>query len=119
MASAVASAPIAVGETTKPPVSIFDAAGSGSSTTAPFRLPDQWSLRWSFDCSRSIAGPGIFSVEVVATSSRPRHDPQIPRLLRFATSGFGIERYARGGHRAFLRIASECAWTVKAAGLPS
>jgi hypothetical protein len=119
IAGAVAGAPAAVGGTATSPASIFDAAGSGSSTTAAFRLPDQWSLRWSFDCSRSIAGPGIFSVEVVATSSRPRHDAGIPRLLRFGTSGYGIERYARGGHRAFLRIASECAWTVRAARLPS
>jgi hypothetical protein len=93
----------------------YDFSGSGSTRTTVFRLPDHWSLKWSFDCSQSIAGPGVFSVQVVEVgSSAPQLDLRIPRLLRFDTAGFGIEHYDEGGHRAFLRVASQCSWMLRA-----
>jgi hypothetical protein len=100
-------------------VVVFDGTGDGSSRTSAFRLPDAWNLRWSFDCSSSVSGPGIFSVEVLEAGSPPRHDPEIPRLLRFATSGSGVDHYSSGAYRAFLRIASQCSWIVKAVRAPS
>jgi hypothetical protein len=95
-------------------------SGSGSARTPTFELPDQWTLKWSFDCSASISRPGIFSVQVVvADANAARLNLLIPRLLRFDTEGSGTEHYDHGGHRAFLRIASPCSWTVKAARLAS
>jgi hypothetical protein len=99
----------------------YDFSGNGSTRTTSFRLPDRWSLRWSFDCSKSIVGPGIFSVQVVEvdSSSGPRLNLRIPRLLRFDSAGSGVESHEQGGHRAFLRIASQCSWTVRVAAFAS
>ena len=90
-----------------------DFSGAGSIRTRGFQLPGHWTLTWSFDCAGSVTGPGVFSIQVVQidASSSQRH-VRIPRLLRFDTAGFGAERYDQGGNRAFLRIASQCAWTV-------
>jgi hypothetical protein len=99
----------------KEPAVILELAGSGSRRSESIQLPGRWALKWSFDCRPpSIAGPGVFSVEVIRAHGRPRRDPQIPRLLRFDTAGSGLERYGGGGYRAFLRIASQCPWTLRA-----
>ena len=105
---------IARADAGRDPAVVLDVAGSGSRRTPRFRLPDQWTLKWSFDCVSSTSGPGVFSVEVVRAGSPPEYDPQIPRLVRFDTAGSGLERYDRGGYRAFLRVASQCRWTLKA-----
>ena len=84
----------------------YEFSGSGSTRTTGFQLPDHWTLKWSFDCSQSISGPGVFSVQVVEVgSSAPELNLRIPRLLRFDTAGSGVQQYDEGGHRAFLRIA--------------
>jgi hypothetical protein len=55
----------------------------------------------------------VFSIQVVQIdSSSSRRNVRIPRLLRFDNAGFGSEQYDQGGTRAFLRIASQCSWTV-------
>ena len=96
----------------------YDFSGDGSARTPAFRLPDPWSLNWSFDCSASVPGPGVFSVQVVAVDGHAtRLDLRFPRLLRYDTVGSGIERYDHGGTRAFLRIASQCSWTLSVTGL--
>ena len=109
----------AAGARSNGPLVAFDGTGTGSSRTSTFRLPEPWSLHWSFDCSSSLVGPGLFSVEVEVAGSPPTHDLGIPRLVRFATSGSGIDRYSSGDYRAFLRIASQCSWTVRAVRSPS
>jgi hypothetical protein len=94
--------------------------GTGSIRTRGFQLPGHWTLVWSFDCAGSVAGPGVFSIQVVQVDGSPsRRNVRIPRLLRFDNAGFGTEQYDQGGTRAFFRIASQCSWTVTEAPIVS
>jgi hypothetical protein len=96
---------------------VVDDAGTGSSLTRGFQLPGEWTLRWSFDCAGAIAGPGVFSIEVVEVQRPHRVDLRIPRVLRFDQAGSGSERYAVGGYRAMLRVTSQCPWTLRVVDL--
>jgi hypothetical protein len=111
--------PVADGEAGQAALMVLDEAGIGSSRTRVFRLPTRWSLKWSFACSSSLAGPGLFAVEVVQVRPSRRLDLRLPRLLRFDLEGSGVERYTTGGYRAVLRVTSQCSWTLRVAELRS
>jgi hypothetical protein len=87
--------------------------GSGTATTSSFKVPSSWNLGWSYDCSQNLGGQGNFIVDIYddyGQKSQPDFDNQ--GINQLGAKGQGVEHYHSGGNSKFLKIGSECPWTV-------
>lgn len=88
-------------------VTLIKASGSAIKNTDPFEAPDEWTLKYSFDCS-NFGTSGNFQVYVYDGGDLV--DVSVNELK---DSGKDSTRVYDGGH-LHLQINSECDWTVKA-----
>lgn len=86
---------------------IFAIHGSGSHTTKFFRVPRQWALKWSYNCT-AFGMKGNFQVDVYGQKGQITRNQGVNQLGK---KGRGIEHYHQGG-RFYLTLNSECHWTV-------
>jgi hypothetical protein len=100
--------------TTKAPAGpIFTQSGSGTATTSSFKVPSSWDLGWSYDCTQTFGGQGNFAVDIwddYGQKSQTDFDNQ--GVNQLGANGSGTEHYHSGGNTKFLKILSECPWTV-------
>ncbi len=87
---------------------LFSQHGVGPATTASFKVPDNWKLAWSFDCS---AG-GSHLVLQVAQAHGGAGVAADPPINTVSERGSGLTAFKVGG-RVVLDIASDCSWTVE------
>jgi hypothetical protein len=84
----------------------FDDSGSGIHSTESFDVNGEWELQWSYDCSNFEGNNGNFIVEVDGDVSDV--------LVNELGSGNSGTEYVHQGGTVYLKINSECDWTVKA-----
>jgi hypothetical protein len=95
--------------TTTPPGPIFMQSGTGISSTATFEVPSEWNLVWHYDCSSS-GGTGNFIVSIA--NSDGSSDFSSAGVNQLGAGGDGTEHYHADPGSKFLKVNSECAWTV-------
>lgn len=83
----------------------FSDNGSGIHSTEYFHVNGEWELDWSYDCS-NVSGSGNFIVEVNGDVN--------DLLVNELGSGDSGTEYVHAGGDVYLKINSECDWTVKA-----
>jgi hypothetical protein len=83
-------------------------SGNGIKNTASFAAPDEWRIRYSYDCS-SFGYKGNFQVFVYDGS-----DPQDIVVNELGRSGKDTTPIYQGGDHLHLEINSECEWKVTA-----
>jgi hypothetical protein len=101
---------------------LLDEAGNGSTVTEIFAAPRNWDLKWTYDCSTTPRGEGIFSVQQFLLGTNEGADsPNIdaPRLRVDGAHGSGVTHYDARAGTSYLWIVSECKWTVRAVSRPS
>jgi len=99
--------------TTAPPAGpIFTQAGSGSATTANFRVPDNWDLAWTYDCAKFPGGQGYFGVTIYDNDEGQQLDFDNQGVNQSGPSGQGVEHYHSGGNQKFLKVNALCDWTI-------
>ena len=84
---------------------VLDISGSGTHSTEIFSVNDEWELDWSYDCS-DYGNTGNFIVSIEGADS----DLSVNQL---GSGDSGTENYHQGGN-IYLKIISECKWTVRA-----
>jgi hypothetical protein len=90
-----------------PPTVVFQLDGSGTETTASFKVNIDWSLSYQFDCTkamRAIGGFGNFAV----------NEDEVRAVLvnRLDPSGSAtVYRHSDSGVH-YLTVISECPWSV-------
>lgn len=82
-------------------------SGDGSDETAQFTVRGDWNLAWQYDCS-ALGQAGNF---VVST------DDGEQLLNELSTGGSGTVPASDDGVR-FLRVVTECSWSVNVVGAP-
>ncbi|MHB9857696.1 hypothetical protein [Streptomyces sp. YIM S03343] len=107
--SAEASQKAATAATSKAkPTTVLALTGSGTKTTSAFKVGGEWTLSYTFDCTKAMAavdGKGNFIV----------FDKNDKLVNKMDTSGKGSTLLHTSGSRQ-LQIVSECDWTVKVTG---
>jgi hypothetical protein len=99
--------------TTLPAGPIFAQAGTGTASTAKFKVPNDWDLAWTYNCRAALGGTGNFIVEIYDVYSTPQLDLDNQGVNQVGAGGQGVEHYHSGGNTKYLQITSECPWTVK------
>jgi hypothetical protein len=84
----------------------FVDSGSGIHSTEVFHVNGSWELQWSYDCSGFSSDGGNFAVMIDG-------DVQDVLVNQLGTGDSGTE-YVHEGGNVYLKINSECDWTVKA-----
>jgi hypothetical protein len=91
---------------------IFTQAGTGTAQTATFKVPNNWDFAWHYDCS-NFGTSGNFSVQIYDYyGNNSQLDLDNQGVNQLGPSGTSTEHYHSGGNTKFLKIDSECAWTV-------
>jgi len=72
-------------------------------------VPSEWNLQWHYDCAQ-FGSTGNFIVNV--TSSDGSDDISAAGVNELGPGGDGIEHYHADPGSKFLKVNSECAWTV-------
>jgi len=92
---------------------IFALRQTGTATTSSFKVPSNWDLAWSYDCSRFLDGRGNFFVLIYDDDGQQsRLDIDNQSVSQLGRAGRGVEHYHSGDTTKFLKIASPCAWKV-------
>ncbi len=90
------------------PATVLALTGSGTKNTSAFKVGDEWTLSYTFDCTkamRAVGGKGNFIVF-------DKNDKIVNELDK---TGKGSTQQHTPGTRQ-LQIISECDWTVKVTG---
>ncbi|MFI2645569.1 hypothetical protein [Streptomyces sp. NPDC018610] len=90
------------------PTTLLTLTGSGSKSTSAFKAGDEWTLSYTFDCTKAmgaVGGEGNFIV----------FDKDDRLVNEMDKTGKGSARQHTPGTRR-LQIVSECEWTVKVIG---
>ncbi|KOU05500.1 hypothetical protein ADK86_07215 [Streptomyces sp. NRRL F-5755] len=90
------------------PATVLALTGSGTKDTSAFKVGDEWTLSYTFDCTkamRAVHGKGNFIVF-------DKNDKIVNELDK---TGKGSTKQHTPGTRQ-LQIISECDWTVKVTG---
>ncbi len=103
-AYAPAVAPVTA-STTEAATTIFESAGTGSSTSKPFAVKASWAIAWSYDCTNAPKSAAAFAVNVQGT---PAESPITPS----GASGIDITHFHEPGTYS-LNIESGCSWHVR------
>lgn len=96
----------------KPPVAVFTQTGQGTATTSSFKVPSNWDMIWSYDCS-AFGTTGNFFVTIYddyGQDSTLDFDNQ--GVNQLGAGGKGVDHYHSGGNKKFLKVISECSWAV-------
>jgi hypothetical protein len=94
------------------PAPIFTQSGSGTAQTSTFRVPSNWDLSWHYDCS-NFGTTGNFLVQIFDYyGNNSTLDLDNQGVNQLGQSGTSVEHYHSGRNTKFLKIDSECAWTV-------
>jgi hypothetical protein len=99
--------------TTAPAAAIFEQTGSGTANTANFRVPDDWDLAWTYDCSKFPGGTGNLIVMIYDNDDGQQLDFDNQGVNQLGQNGAGTEHYHSGGNQKFLKVVSTCDWTIK------
>jgi hypothetical protein len=91
--------------TTAPAATIFESAGTGSSTSKPFAVKASWAIAWSYDCTNAPKSAAAFTVNVQGT---PAESPITPT----GPSGIDITHFHQPG-TYYLNIETGCSWHVR------
>ena len=92
---------------------IFTQTGSGSAQTGVFKVPSDWDLAWSYDCSNFFGGSGNFVVSIYDYyGQNSQLDLDNQGVNQLGKSGTSTDHFHSGGNKKFLKINSECNWTV-------
>ncbi|MFF7144715.1 hypothetical protein ACFZB5_26430 [Streptomyces nodosus] len=90
------------------PSTLLTLSGSGTKNASAFKAGDEWTLSYTFDCTKAMAavgGKGNFIV----------FDKEDKLVNELDKSGKGsTQQHTAGTHQ--LQIISECEWTVKVTG---
>lgn len=98
---------------------LYSLSGSGTETTRNFTTPDSgWKLDYSWNCSNfsstpTIEADGILSIIVSQNGTGSMAALEDGPVSKSGASGSGTTNYHYGG-KLYLKIDSECTWTVKA-----
>jgi hypothetical protein len=99
--------------TTTAPKPALLQAGQGTATTNTFKVPQNWDLSWSYDCSQALGGQGNFIVMIYDYyKAGSQLDLDNQGVNQLGPSGKGVEHYHSGGNTKYLQITSECSWSV-------
>lgn len=106
--------PPATTTTTAPPGPLFTQTGSGTAQTATFKVPNNWNLAWTYDCTSTFGGTGNFIVEIYDyyPNSKSALDLDNQGVNQLGAQGKATDHYHSGGNTKYLSISSECPWTV-------
>jgi hypothetical protein len=97
----------------KKTVPVFQQTGAGTATTGSFKVPSTWDMVWSYDCSRTFGGQGNFIVEIYDDyGQKSTVDFDNQGINQLGAKGTGIEHYHSGGNKKFLKVVSECPWSL-------
>lgn len=91
---------------------MLDVQGSGSKSTAKFKVGGEWFVGWSFDCPTQCN----FTIQVRTPDGRL--SPQNQGFSETETIGQGVLRYHTGG-TFYLAVEVCCGdntWTLKVVG---
>jgi hypothetical protein len=91
--------------TTAPAATIFESAGTGSSTSKPFAVKASWAVAWSYDCTNAPKSAAAFVVNVQGV---PAESPIAPT----GPSGIDITHFHDRGTYS-LNIETGCSWHVR------
>jgi hypothetical protein len=94
------------------PQTLLDISGSGTKSTQTFAAHGNWDMTWTYDCT-SFGANGNFIVEVYNQDNTLNFDNQ--GVNQLGAKGASVEHYHAGG-TFYLKIDSECNWTVKITG---
>jgi len=120
-APAGSSSTVATTATTKAAAGpIFTQNGSGTATTATFKVPNSWDLAWSYDCSGFPGGTGNFittNYDLTGSAggdaaSGGNIDFDNQGINQLGASGSGVEHYHSGGNTKYIKVVSLCGWTL-------
>ena len=93
------------------PKQLLTLSGNGIKKSALFDTPAEWSLTYTFDCTKFAGGTGNF--QVFEYTNGNLHDVLVNELS--AKGGDTIPQHGdRGQH--YLEMNSECSWTVTVNG---
>jgi hypothetical protein len=98
----------AMTHTTQTPHVLLNRTGFGEAQTAAFITTTNWSVTYIFNCS-TLGSPGNFLMYVDNTNGTANHDAGISSLALYG--GETTHYHDSGEH--YLRINSECSWTIK------
>jgi Protein of unknown function (DUF2510) len=97
---------------------IFTQSGSGTATTATFKVPNNWDFAWSYDCS-NWGSSGNFITEnwdyngaVSGNGNGGATDLDNQGVSQLGPGGQGVEHYHSGGNTKYMKVTSECNWTL-------
>jgi Protein of unknown function (DUF2510) len=117
-AKAPAATKPAAAPATAPAGPIFTQSGSGTATTATFKVPNNWDFAWTYDCSNA-GGTGNFITEnwdyngaVSGNRNGGAMDLDNQGVNQLGPSGQGVEHYHSGGNTKYMKVNSECNWTL-------
>ncbi len=119
-AAPAASTAATTATTVAPAGPIFTQTGSGTATTASFKVPNQWNFTWSYDCTASSIGTGNFitaNYDLTGSlggnaSSGGSLDIDNQGVNQVGPKGAGVEHYHSGGNTKYVKVISECPWTI-------
>ena len=90
---------------TAPAATIFESAGTGSSTSKPFAVKASWAIAWSYDCTNAPKSAAAFAVNIQGV---PAESPIAPT----GPSGIDITHFHEPGTYS-LNIETGCSWHVR------
>jgi hypothetical protein len=104
-AYAPAATPASAPTTAPAATTIFESAGTGSSTSKPFAVKASWAIAWSYDCTNAPKSAAAFTVNV---QGAPAESPIAPA----GPSGIDITHFHEAGTYS-LNIETGCSWHVR------
>jgi hypothetical protein len=117
--AATPTAPPTAPPATVPAGPIFTQTGSGTATTASFKVPNSWDMAWTYDCA-NFGLSGNFIVQIYdltgsaggTAASGGNLDFDNQGVNQLGANGSGVEHYHSGGNTKYLKISSECNWSL-------
>jgi hypothetical protein len=90
---------------TPAPRPLLDLKGSGIQRSAKFTTAGDWTITWSYDCSKYPGGTGVFQIYV-------KGDTLDVAANELGKSGSGTQPEYTGAGTFYLEMNSVCAWHV-------
>jgi len=91
------------------PKTLLTAKGTGIKNTARFTTGNDWTIHWSYDCSKTFGGEGNFIVDVYDGSEESFTADGVNELGKKGTDTSPV--YDDPGQH-HLSVASECPWQL-------
>jgi hypothetical protein len=94
------------------PKTIYTLKGKGIKKTAKFTTPDEWTLRYTYDCSKFLGGTGNF----VVTENDGGGGLQDLLVNELDKKGNDSVPQHNDSGEHYLEVNSECSWTITVVG---